>query len=234
MIKIYPAKNRYHADHGWLKSNFSFSFADYYDPNNQQFGDLRVLNDDTVAPGKGFGAHPHHEMEIVSIVLKGYLEHKDSAGHSATTTWGGIQRMSAGTGITHSEMNPSDSEDVQFMQLWFFPDTRNLEPSYEQTNFDQTKMLNNLLPVVSKSHRADDIAFINQDLTIYLSDLESNQSITYKQPVGRKIFVFVIEGEITLNTNAVLSKRDSARITDTPELLIQASSDARFMLIDLA
>jgi quercetin 2,3-dioxygenase len=234
MIQIFPAKNRYHADHGWLKSNFSFSFADYYDPTNLHFGHLRVLNDDSVAPNKGFGTHPHQEMEIVSIVLKGYLQHKDSAGHSATTTWGGIQRMTAGTGVAHSEMNPSDSEEVQFMQLWFFPDTKGLEPSYEQTNYDPAKMQNNLLPVVSKYQRDDSIAYINQDLTIYLSDLEADQTIRYTQPEGRKIFVFVIEGEITLNGDHTLGKRDSARITETSELSIQANANSRFMLIDLA
>jgi len=233
MIKIYPAESRYHANHGWLQSNFSFSFADYYDPSNIHFGNLRVLNDDTVAPGKGFGAHPHQEMEIVSIVLKGHLAHQDSTGRSEQTTWGGIQRMTAGTGVVHSEMNPSDSEEVQFLQLWFIPDTRGLTPSYEQTSYDPAQMKNNLLPVVSKSQKGENIASIHQDLTIYLADLDADHTIDFSQPAGRKIFVFVLEGEITLNDEHVLAKRDSARITDTSELKIKASADAKFMLIDL-
>ena len=136
MIQVYPAQSRYHADYGWLKTYHSFSFGDYYDPNNIQFGPMRVLNDDFVAPLRGFGAHPHQEMEIVSIVLKGHLKHEDSTGHTATTTFGGVQRMSAGTGIVHSETNPSPTEEVNFLQLWFLPEVRGLTPSYERTTFN--------------------------------------------------------------------------------------------------
>jgi len=233
MINIYPANSRYSADHGWLKSNFSFSFADYYDPNNVQFGVLRVLNDDIVAPHRGFGAHPHQEMEIVSIVLSGYLKHEDSTGNTATTTFGGVQRMTAGTGVIHSEVNPSGTEPVSFLQLWFLPETRGLEPSYEQTNFDIVALNNNLLPVVSKTQRGTNIADIHQDLTIYLSDLEQGKELVFSTDAKRKIFVFVIEGELTLNGDSKLGKRDSARIVDTGELKIEAGDNARFMLIDL-
>jgi quercetin 2,3-dioxygenase len=233
MIQVYPANERYKADHGWLKSHFSFSFAEYFDRNNMNFGPLRVLNDDVVKPLHGFGAHPHQEMEIVSIVLSGYLKHEDSLGNTAVTTFGGVQRMSAGTGIIHSEMNPSATEDVNFLQLWFIPETRGLTPSYEQTNFDVSKLKNQLLPVVTKNPPSDSIAHIHQDLTIFLSDLEANKEITFIQAEGRRVFVFVIEGTLMINGEAKLEKRDSARITNLHQLTFMTTSSSRFMLIDL-
>jgi quercetin 2,3-dioxygenase len=233
MIQVYPANERYKADHGWLKSHFSFSFAEYFDRNNMNFGPLRVLNDDVVKPLHGFGAHPHQEMEIVSIVLSGYLKHEDSLGNTAVTTFGGVQRMSAGTGIIHSEMNPSATEDVNFLQLWFIPETRGLTPSYEQTNFDVSKLKNQLLPVVTKNPPSDSIAHIHQDLTIFLSDLEANKEITFIQAEGRRVFVFVIEGTLMINGEAKLEKRDSARITNLHQLTFMTTSGSRFMLIDL-
>jgi quercetin 2,3-dioxygenase len=233
MIQVYPAQSRYHADYGWLKTYHSFSFGEYYDPNNIQFGPLRVLNDDFVAPLRGFGAHPHQEMEIVSIVLKGYLKHEDSTGHTATTTFGGVQRMSAGTGIIHSEVNPSATEEVNFLQLWFLPEVNGLTPSYERTIFDVVKMKNALLPIVTKNPSSSEIAHIHQDLTIYLSDLEAGRELVFAQQEGRRIFFFVIEGDVTLNGQATLHKRDSARITEMPTLRIASENGARFMLIDL-
>lgn len=233
MIKIYPAASRYTADHGWLKSNFSFSFAEYFDPNNMSFGPMRVLNDDVVQPLRGFGAHPHREMEIVSIVLKGYLEHRDSTGQTATTTFGGIQRMSAGTGVVHSEMNPSSTEEVNFLQLWFEPDTPGLPPSYERTTFNVERLKNNLLPVVSKQFAGEEVAYIHQDMTIYLSKLDPKEKIAFTQKENRRIFFFVIEGDVILNEDSVLQKRDSARIEEITELKIETPSGAFFMLIDL-
>jgi quercetin 2,3-dioxygenase len=233
MIQVYPAQSRYYADYGWLKTYHSFSFGDYYDPNNIHFGPLRVLNDDFVAPLRGFGAHPHREMEIVSIVLKGSLKHEDSAGHTATTTFGGVQRMSAGTGIIHSEVNPSATEEVNFLQLWFLPEVNGLTPSYERTTFDVAKMKNSLLPIVTKNPSSSEIAHIHQDLTIYLSDLEAGRELTFTQQEGRRIFFFVIEGDVALNGETTLHKRDSARIAETPMLRIASENGARFMLIDL-
>lgn len=233
MITVYPASSRYTADHGWLKSNFSFSFAEYYDPENMNFGPMRVLNDDFVKPQRGFGAHPHQEMEIVSIVLKGHLKHEDSAGHTAITTFGGVQRMSAGTGVIHSEVNPSATEDVNFLQLWFEPETYGLTPSYEQTKFDIEKMKNNLLPIVSKNSSSNEIAHINQDLTIYLSDVEAGKEMNFTQKEGRRIFLFVIEGNLLINDDTALNNRDSARITEMNKLKIETKDGARFMLIDL-
>jgi quercetin 2,3-dioxygenase len=233
MIQVFPAKERFFADHGWLKSYFSFSFAHYFDPNNMMFGPMRVLNDDVVKPLRGFGAHPHEEMEIVSIVLKGQLKHEDSTGQSAITTFGGIQRMTAGTGVVHSEVNPSDTEEVNFLQMWFVPDTPGLPPSYEKTEFDVNKLKNQLLPVVSKKLAGEGVAYIHQDLTIYLSDLEKENELTFTQQPDRYIFFFVIEGSVTLNDEFTLGRRDSARITDVTKLHIKANKDSRFMLIDL-
>lgn len=194
---------------------------------------MRVLNDDIVQPLNGFGAHPHREMEIVSIVLEGQLQHEDSGGHKATTTFGGVQRMSAGTGVIHSERNPSSTEEVNFLQLWFEPEVVGVMPSYEQTKFDVSEMKNHLLPVVKKGSSSDKVADINQDLTIYLSDLNQGKEITFEPGKNRRIFLFVIEGELRVNQETTLNKRDSARITDISELHIQSGTESRFMLIDL-
>jgi redox-sensitive bicupin YhaK (pirin superfamily) len=234
MITVYPAHSRYSTNHGWLQSNFSFSFADYYDPNNLQFGPLRVFNDDIVQPGTGFGMHPHREMEIVSIVLKGQLKHQDSTGNSEVLVPGEIQRMTAGTGIMHSEFNPSDTEEVSFLQLWFLPDEYGLAPSYEQFAYDQEAMKNALLPIVAKHQTTEHrVAHIHQDLTLYLSRLDGGKSITFTQPEGRKIYVFVMEGEMELNGEKTLYTRDAARITDTTTLELKAVASTHFMLIDL-
>ncbi|MGM7683173.1 pirin family protein [Cytobacillus sp. Hm23] len=233
MIKKFPANSRHEMNHGWLKTHLSFSFAEYHDPENESFGPLRVLNDDVVAPLRGFGKHPHQEMEIVSIVLSGQLQHEDSQGNKATTTFGEIQRMSAGTGIYHSEVNPSSEEDVNFLQLWFFPKEQGVTPSYEKTAFDIGAMKNHLLPVVDNHPDNSKVAHINQDLTIYLADLESDHAITFTQDKDRKTLIFVIEGELLLNGNTTLNKRDSARIVDVTSLNIHGVGQSRFMLIDL-
>jgi quercetin 2,3-dioxygenase len=234
MITVFPAESRFTSNHGWLKTSHSFSFANYYDPNNLHFGSLRVLNDDFVAPSEGFGKHPHKDMEIVSIVLTGQLQHEDSTGGSEVLRPGEIQRMTAGTGVVHSEYNPSDTEEVNFLQLWFMPEQKGLTPSYEQKAYDQQALKNNLLPIVSNRIPSEEIAQIHQDLTLYLSELERNKLLTFTQQAHRKIFFFVIEGEIILNNEAKLNKRDSARIIDVSELIIKANADAKFMLIDLA
>ncbi|WP_064091813.1 pirin family protein [Rossellomorea aquimaris] len=233
MIKLYPGDERYQADHGWLKSWFSFSFAEYFDANNLNFGPMRVLNDDIIAPKKGFGAHPHRDMEIVSIVLNGQLKHEDNTGEKAVTTYGGIQRMTAGTGVVHSEVNPSVDEEVNLLQMWFLPEEKGLTPSYEKTEFDVSQLKNQLLPVVSKRYaNGDAVANIHQDLTIYLSELDSNKTFEYEQEQGRNIFFFVLEGSVMIN-EVTLNRRDSARISDTTKLHIKGIENCRFMLIDL-
>ncbi|MFD3447506.1 pirin family protein [Microbacteriaceae bacterium 4G12] len=232
MIQLFPAASRYFANHGWVQSYFSFSFAKYYDPDNMMFGPLRVLNDDVVAPMRGFAMHPHHDMEIVSIVLDGYLKHEDSYGNSETTTFGEVQRMSAGTGIFHSEMNPSEDEEVNFLQLWILPNKQGLKPSYEKTIYRVEHLKNQLLPIVSHT-ASEGVAYIHQDITIYLSDLESGASLSFAQKEERRTFLFIIEGSLQLNKETMLHRRDSARITGETELVIEAKENVRFMLIDL-
>lgn len=231
MIRIFPASSRYSNDLGWLKSNLSFSFADYYDPDNVGFGPLRVFNDDSIAGHRGFGAHPHREMEIVSVVLSGQLKHEDSLGHTAVTTYGGIQRMTAGSGIIHSEMNPGD-EDVSLLQLWFTPERTGLAPSYETSEYDPEAMVNRLLPIVS-SEPGPGVARIHQDMTIYLSRPEPERQLDFTQAEGRRMYVFVIDGDLTLNGEYQLAQRDAARIEATPQLSLRTETGARFMLIDL-
>jgi redox-sensitive bicupin YhaK (pirin superfamily) len=233
MITLQRANERYSADHGWLKSNFSFSFGDYYDPNNLQFGPMRVLNDDSIAASEGFGMHPHREMEIVTIVLKGLLEHKDSLGNCATTTWGGIQRMSAGTGVFHSEYNISHDEQLDLLQMWFLPNERGLTPSYETTEFDVTGLTDTLVPVASTKAVEGKVAHINQDMTIYLSEPSAGKPLIFTQPAGRKGFLFVLEGELGVNGETVLGRRDTAKFEDVPELTMVSSEGARILLIDL-
>lgn len=234
MIDIQRAQDRYSADHGWLKSNFSFSFADYQDENNMQFGPLRVLNDDTIAPAKGFGMHPHREMEIVTLVLSGSLQHKDSLGNVAETTWGGIQRMSAGTGVFHSEFNVSPTESLELLQMWFMPAARGVAPSYETTAFDTGALGGGWLPIVSHESVPGKVAHVHQDMTIYLTEQAAGQSIAYEQPTGRKMFLFVLDGEVTLNDGeATLRRRDAAKLTGERKLTAAATVDSRLMLIDL-
>lgn len=233
MITVHPAESRFTADHGWLRSHFSFSFAEYYDPQNMSFGPLRVFNDDFVQPLKGFGAHPHREMEIVSVVLKGEIKHEDSAGHSEILRPGEVQRMSAGTGIIHSEFNASATEELNFLQLWFLPAEAGLVPSYEQKKYDRQEMKNQLLAVVSGQPKAAHEVLIHQDLTLYLSELDAGKTLTFQQKENRRIYLFVIEGDVVLNQSASLKKRDAARITEVTELFIATANGASFMLIDL-
>lgn len=233
MISVYPSASRFQADHGWLNSRFSFSFAEYYDPANLNFGVLRVLNDDIVQPGNGFGQHPHREMEIVSIVLRGALKHEDSTGNSEILRPGEVQRMTAGTGIIHSEENPSGTEEVNFLQLWFLPGQNKLVPSYEQIAYDVEGLKNQLLPIVSGTPQEVPTAHIHQDLTLYLSKPDAGENLVFEQAPGRKIFLFVIEGSIELQGQETLNVRDSARITDVNRLEIKAGQDSYFMLIDM-
>ena len=232
MIQLTPANKRYSSKNDWLESNFSFSFGPYYDPDNIQFGPLRVLNDDIIQPGKGFGIHPHREAEIVSIVLNGQLKHEDSLKNVGILQYGNIQRMTAGTGVLHSEFNPTTDEETHLLQLWFLPNEKQLAPSYEDISFDTDKLRNQLLSVVS-NNPGENTAMIHQDVTLYLSKLDSQKEIHFQQQEGRKIYLFVIEGEVLLNNDVTLQKRDDARITDLHELTLQAKQDSFFLLIDL-
>lgn len=233
MIKVYPASSRYSANHGWLQCNFSFSFADYYDPSNQQFGPLRVFNDDYIQPQEGFGTHPHRDMEIVTFVVKGQLQHEDNTGGKEVLRPGEVQRMTAGTGILHSEINSSPDEVANTLQLWFLPSEKGLTPSYEQKAYDTAAARNELLPVVSNKIRTENTAHIHQDMTIYMSELEGGRDLAFQQAEDRKIYLFVIEGELKLNGEHALQRRDAARITEITKLHIESAQGASFMLMDL-
>lgn len=234
MIAIQRANERHHSDHGWLKSNFSYSFADYYDPNYMNFGPMRVLNDDWIAPQEGFGMHPHRDMEIVTVVLKGHLEHRDSLGNKAATTWGGIQRMSAGSGIHHSEFNVSPDEPLELLQMWFLPTQRGIEPSYETTDFDPAALKGHFVPIASSTGVPGKVAHLHQDMTIYLAEAEAGQTLNFRAADGRKAFLFVLDGDLDVNgSEARLSRRDAARIEETSELALHSAQGALFMLIDL-
>ncbi|MCM3728388.1 pirin family protein [Neobacillus cucumis] len=232
MIQLFPGDKRYTVKNDWLDSSLGFSFGEYYDPNNLRFGPLRVFNDDTVQAGHGFGIHPHREAEIVSIILKGQLKHEDNLGNSGILGHGSIQRITAGTGVLHSEFNASNDEEVQFLQLWFSPNEKGLQPSYEDISYDISKLHNQLLPVISHTS-SDQVARIHQDLTLYLSRLDGKKILSFEQESGRKIYVFNIEGEISINNDFILKSRDAARITDIHEITIQGNQDSFFLLIDL-
>ncbi|GAX91153.1 pirin family protein [Effusibacillus lacus] len=231
MIRIIRSNERYLAEHGWLTSRFSFSFAEYYDPANLSFGPMRVQNDDIIQPGTGFGMHPHKEMEIVTYVISGQLQHEDSTGNREVLRAGELQRMSAGTGIFHSEVNPSAEEPVHLLQMWFLPETRGLTPSYEQKGFDREARIDKLLPVVS-NRQYDGNLHIHQDMTIYLSTLQAGSEINYTTQTDRRTHLFVIDGSLTLNGDK-MAQGDAARIQQVADLHLATGTGAEFMLIDL-
>ncbi|MGZ6505355.1 MAG: pirin family protein [Tumebacillaceae bacterium] len=232
MINIIPAESRYTGNHGWLTARFSFSFSEYYDPSNIQWSAMRVLNDDIIQPGTGFGTHPHRDMEIVTYVIDGALEHKDSMGNIGVIHPGEMQRMTAGTGVTHSEYNHSDKEPVNSLQMWFFPNEQGLTPSWEQKQFTREQKLNKLFPAVS-GEPSGETMIIHQDMTIYLSDLEAGHEVTHTQAPGRHMHLFIIKGEVSLNGEQHMKERDAARIKDLDTLTIATEQGAEFMLIDL-
>jgi hypothetical protein len=230
MIQIIPAKTRHFNDFGWLKTYWLFSFSDYYDPENIQFGALRVFNDDVVEGGTGFPAHPHNEMEIITIVLDGEITHEDSMGNRAVIRAGDVQRMSAGTGLTHSELNGSN-KPVHFYQIWIHPDTKGIEPSYDQRSFSPSSWKNRLLAVASGQGLPDVVTF-NPDATIYRTGLNKGQNIDFKIGDARKIFVYMAYGDLDINGTR-LGTNDQARIDSEKELLLSAHDDTDLILIDV-
>ncbi|MGY8769773.1 MAG: pirin family protein [Pirellulales bacterium] len=231
MIQLRKSEDRGHMSHGWLDANHSFSFAGYHDPNNMGFRSLRVMNEDRIAPGQGFGTHPHNDMEIVTYVLEGALQQKDNMGNGEVLTPGEFQRMSAGTGITHSEFNPSATEPVHLYQIWLKPSQKGIAPSYEQKRFDDAGMNNQLRLVASPTAEAGSLA-IHQDARIYLSRLDENQSVQHTLASGRYAWLQVLRGSVSLNGQS-LSTSDGAAISDATRLEITAESSAEIMLFDL-
>ena len=229
---LHKANTRGHADHGWLNSNHTFSFANYYNPERMHFGVLRVLNDDIVAPGRGFSTHPHDNMEIVSIPLEGDLEHKDSMGNVATIRNGDVQVMSAGTGVYHSEYNKNPDQQVKFLQIWMFPNRKNVEPRYDQIKLDEQKMKNNLAQILSPN-KDDDGVWVHQNAWWHMGDFEKGCITEYKlNDPHNGVYAFVLEGDVTIEGQA-LNKRDGFGVWDTDAINIQADGDARILLMEV-
>lgn len=229
---IQRASERGNVNFGWLNSNHSFSFGHWYDPTKMNFGALRVLNDDVVKGGQGFGAHPHDNMEIISIPLKGALAHKDSTGTDGIIKTGDVQIMSAGSGIKHSEFNASKTEDVNFLQIWVLPREENIQPRYEQKTFDVADRKNKWQIVVSPDEK-DGGVWINQDAVFALVNVEKNTTLTYKNKFNNDcIYLFVIEGQIEIN-GEVLNKRDAIEISETAEFKIKAKTNSELLAIEV-
>jgi redox-sensitive bicupin YhaK (pirin superfamily) len=232
MIQVRKAADRGHANHGWLDTYHTFSFGDYHNLEHMGFRSLRVMNEDRVEPGKGFGTHPHRDMEIVTCVLEGSLEHKDSMGNGEVLRPGEFQRMSAGTGITHSEFNPSEVEPVHLYQIWLFPGQKGIEPSYEQKRFPDEERRNRLRLVASRD-TADGSLLIQQDARIFLSQIDDGVQISHNMPEGRHAWLQVLRGSVSLNGDD-LQTSDGAAVSEESLLTILATSDAEVMLFDLA
>jgi quercetin 2,3-dioxygenase len=231
MNEIRRSNERGFADHGWLKSFHTFSFADYFDPEHVEFGPLRVINEDRVQAGAGFGTHSHRDMEIISYVLAGELAHKDSMGNGSTIRPGDVQRMSAGTGVRHSEFNPSPGEPVHFLQIWIQPAKRNIEPSYEEKRFASEQKRGRLRLIVSPD-RADGSLLIHQDARIYAGLFTGDERAELEVQPGRRIYVHLARGSLTAN-GAALEAGDALRITDGTKLTLSEGRDAEVLVFDL-
>ena len=230
---LHPANTRGHANHGWLDSHHTFSFANYHNPERMNFGVLRVLNDDVVAPGHGFGKHAHDNMEIISIPLSGDLEHEDSLGNKAVIRQGDIQAMSAGTGVRHSEKNGHADQEVRFLQIWLFPNRQAVAPRYDQFAYDRLQMQNNLLQVLSP--QADDQGvWIHQDAWFHLGELDAGFQTEYalKLPQSNGVYAFVLSGDVTIAGQA-LHARDGFGIWDTDRIDLRADSPAQILLMEV-
>lgn len=227
-----PADERGRADFGWLKSAHSFSFGRYYDPKHLGFGNLIVINDDLVAGGKGFGAHPHENAEIFSYVMGGALEHKDSMGNGSVVSAGGVQYMSAGSGVTHSEFNPSPTEEMRFLQVWLLPEVENTSPAYDTIDLTRADKDGRLKLFLSKDGR-DGSMKTQADASVYAAMLSGNQTISHTLPAGRKAWVQVAEGSVRVN-DVALSKGDGLAIEGSGTLTFAQGEDAEFLLFDIA
>ena len=229
---LYPGNQRGTSDHGWLKANFSFSFASYYDPDKVHFGALRVLNDDIIAGGMGFGLHPHDNMEIITIPLSGALEHKDSMGNSGVIHAGEVQVMSAGTGVRHSEFNHSKTEEANTLQIWLFPKYQDVEPRYDQKNFNDQFKQNTLTTLISPG-RIDSALWVNQDATFSMGSFDAGQTLDYNIAYpGNGAYIFVLDGQAAVN-NQLLKKRDALGVYETESFTIDFKDHTRLLIIDV-
>jgi quercetin 2,3-dioxygenase len=232
MIVKRPAAERGHFDHGWLDTSHTFSFADYHDPTHMGFRSLRVLNEDRVAPGKGFGTHSHRDMEIITYVLEGALAHADSMGNRSTIVPGDVQRMSAGTGVTHSEFNGQRDRPVHFLQIWLVPDRRGLTPGYEQKAIPETEERGVLRLVASRDGREGSVT-LHQDADLYASRLLPGERVKHALAEGRHAWLQVVSGRVELNSTA-LGAGDGAAVSQETGLEVVALEPSHFLLFDLA
>lgn len=228
----YPSAERGSADYGWLKARYSFSFSGWHNPSKVHFGALRVLNDDIVAGGGGFPEHPHDNMEIITIPLKGALRHKDSTGGSGVITAGDVQVMSAGTGVEHSEFNASATDEVNLLQIWLFPKEKNIQPRYDQKTFSEAERLNKW-HVFVQPEKADDSLQINQDAVFARTTLEAGKELDYEARFpGNGFYLFVIDGKVTVGDNT-LNKRDAIGISETGKINVKATDQSEVLLIEV-
>jgi hypothetical protein len=232
MVEIRRSDERGHAQHGWLDSFHSFSFADYHDPQHMGFGPLRVINEDRVQPGKGFGTHGHRDMEIISYVLAGGLAHRDSMGNGSVIRPGDVQRMSAGTGVHHSEYNASESDPVHFLQIWIEPSVRGVRPSYEERRFDDESKRGRLRLIASADGR-DGSVTIHQDASLYAAILDGGDAIEFEQNPGRRTYVHVIRGEVEVAGQPLLAG-DAIKLAGEERVRLGRARDAEILLFDLA
>ncbi|AXG75130.1 pirin family protein [Flavobacterium arcticum] len=232
--RLFPKSERGTADFGWLQANFSFSFGNYYNPDMVQFGMLRVLNDDTIAAGMGFGTHPHDNMEIITIPLQGGLTHRDSMGNEATVSFGEVQVMSAGTGIQHSEMNASQTEAAKTLQLWVFPDKQDVTPRYDQKSFDLEKNNNTFVNIVAPQGKNNDNAlWIHQQAYLHIGIFDTGQKITHNIMMpANGVYLFLIEGEIEID-GQIIKERDAYGAIELDSLTIEIKKASKIVLIEV-
>lgn len=231
MIKVRRSNERGFFNHGWLKSFHSFSFADYYDRNHMNFGNLRVINEDFIAAGNGFGEHPHHDMEIITYVISGELSHKDSMGNSSIILSEEVQVMSAGSGVIHSEFNSSKSEETHLLQIWILPKEKQITPRYEQKSFSQNFQNKNLVLIVSNDGR-DGSLKINQNADIFLAKLMVGEELNFNSKFGNKIWIQVIAGEITIDQFS-LTKGDAVAVDEEQGFTIYSKQRSEFLIFNL-
>ena len=227
------SEDRGHANHGWLDSYHSFSFADYYDPAHMQYSVLRVINEDVIAPAKGFGMHGHNDMEIITYMLKGALQHKDSMGNGSVIQAGDVQRMTAGTGVRHSEFNASNQHAAHLLQIWLLPNRNNITPSYEEKHFDQASKKNQWRLVASRDAREGSV-LVHQDIDLYATLLDKDQALSYAPRLGRSLYVQIASGEVELNgTKLLAGDAMMIEVLEATTIEIVSKTDAEILLFDL-
>jgi redox-sensitive bicupin YhaK (pirin superfamily) len=231
MIELISSESRGSADHGWLKARHTFSFAEYQNPKRVRFGPLRVINEDRIAPGKGFGTHPHKDMEIVTYPISGAIEHSDSMGNGTVISAGEVQRMTAGSGVQHSEFNHSQTDELHLLQIWLFPEENDLEPGYEQEMFSREDKLDQLRLIASRDGR-DGSVTVHQKVDLYASILQPNTEMEHIIADSHKVFVQIVSGVVTINGQSA-SAGDGVQISGENKLIISGDEEAEFLMFDM-